>query len=111
MVELVVFTCPWIGKPEKVVLVAADRGFEPAGFKYCLCQYYFRIFYAILLYTGIKSDGRTKSFMLLVFARRSQNFTRNIFYKLFHDSSLGGEKLAFENASCKLVMLQETQTI
>lgn len=44
MGELVVFARPRIGKPEKVVLVSADRRLEPSGFKNRLGQHYLRVF-------------------------------------------------------------------
>ena len=54
VLKLVIFSRPWIGQPEQVVLVKAYRGTEPAGFKDGLRQYHFRMLDAILYYFRIK---------------------------------------------------------
>ncbi len=47
MPKLEIFSCPWIGQAEQVMLVPAYRGDEPSGFKDSLRQYDFRMSYAV----------------------------------------------------------------
>lgn len=52
MIELIVIAGPWICETEQIMLVAAYRRTEPAGFKYRLRQYDFWIFDVVALYLG-----------------------------------------------------------
>ena len=54
MIELIVSACPWIGKPEKVVLVTAYRRLEPSRFKYRLRQHDFRILDVVAPYLRLE---------------------------------------------------------
>lgn len=59
VIEFIVFSCMWIGKLEKIVLVLAYWWTKPSGLQYSLSQYHFGIYNSVSYDFFIKvGDGQ-----------------------------------------------------